>query len=206
MPHQRTSLFDLAVVVVLVTIWVGVIFAKTPEEIVQVPTGKPAMVDGKIGLEEWSDAAEVKIPGGARLYMKTSGEFVYVAVQFPAGRSGFTDVYIASEDGAIYDLHASAKLGERQLEGGKWLPWSNWWNNQGWVANVSQVESFEKKTFLPAYVREYQIERSRFLGREWRLMLDMSMESQQSKYTVVRFPTSASDLNPEKWLRVQFGP
>jgi hypothetical protein len=61
------------------------------------------------------------IPGGARLYIKTSGEFVYVAVQFPAGRSGFTDIYIASADGTIHDLHASAKLGERKLEGGKWL-------------------------------------------------------------------------------------
>jgi len=206
MPQPRTRLLDLALPVILIAIWVGVIFAKTPEEIVHVPEGKPVMVDGKIGLEEWSDAAEVKIPGGARLYMKTSGGFVYVAVQFPAGRSGFTDVYIASEDGNIHDLHASAKLGERQLEGGQWPPWSNWWNNQGWVANVSQVESFEKKTFFPAAVREYQIARSRFAGREWRLMLDMSMESQGGQYTVVRFPASGSDSNPEKWLRVQFGP
>ena len=37
-------------------------------------------------------------------------------------------------------------------------------------------------------------------------MLDISMESQGGKYTVVRFPASASDSNPEKWLRVQFGP
>jgi hypothetical protein len=36
-------------------------------------------------------------------------------------RSGFTDIYIASADGTIHDLHASAKLGERKLEGGKWL-------------------------------------------------------------------------------------
>jgi hypothetical protein len=124
----------------------------------------------------------VKIPSGARLHIKVSGAFVYVAVQFPARRSGFTDVYIASEDGSIHDLHASAKLGERQLHDGTWSEWRNWWNNQGWVANVSQVESFEKRTFVPADVREYQIERSRFVGREWRLMLDMPMESQGGEY------------------------
>jgi hypothetical protein len=180
--------------------------AKTPEELVHVPTGKPVMVDGKIWPGEWSDAAEAEVPGGARLYIKTSGDFVYVAVQFPAGRSGFTDIYITWEDGGIYDLHASAKLGERRLDGGKWPEWSNWWNNRGWVANISQVDSFEKRTFVPAGVREYQIERSRFVGREERLMLDMSMKSQGGKYTVVRFPASASDSNPEKWLRVQFGP
>jgi hypothetical protein len=37
-------------------------------------------------------------------------------------------------------------------------------------------------------------------------MLDMSIESQGGEYAVVRFPVSASDSNPEKWLRVQFGP
>ena len=206
MPQQGTRLFGLAVVVALVTIWATAILAKTSEEIVHVPTGKPVMVDGKIWPGEWSDAAEAEVPGGARLYIKTSGDFVYVAVQFPAGRSGFTDIYITSEDGGIYDLHASAKLGERRLDGGKWPEWSNWWNNRGWVANVSQVDSFEKRTFVPAGVREYQIERSRFVGREGRLMLDMSMESQGGKYTVVRFPASASDSNREKWLRVQFGP
>ena len=206
MPHQATNLFRLAAVAIVATICAGVTLAKTPEEIVHVPTGKPVMVDGKIGPGEWSDAAETDVPGGARLYLKTSGDLVYVAVQFPAGRSGFTDIYITSEDGGIYDLHASAKLGERRLDGGKWPEWSNWWNNQGWVANVSRVDSFETRTFAPAGVREYQIERSRFVGREWRLMLDMSMESPGGKYTVVRFPASASDSNPKVWLRVQFGP
>lgn len=203
---QGIKLLSRATVLVLFTVWAAVILAKTTEEIVHVPTGKPAMVDGKIGPEEWSDAAEAEMPGGGRLYIKTSGDFVYMAVQFPAGRSGFTDIYIAPEDGAIHDLHASAKLGERQFEGGKWPEWSRWWNNRGWVANVSQVESFEKRTFVPAGVREYQIERSRFVGRKWRLMVGISMESQDGKYTVVRFPVQASDSNPEKWLRVHFGP
>ena len=149
MLHQGTKLLSRATVLVLFTVWAAAILAKTTEEIVHVPTGKPAMVDGKIGPEEWSDAAEAEMPGGGRLYIKTSGDFVYMAVQFPAGRSGFTDIYIAPEDGAVHDLHASAKLGERQFEGGKWPEWSDWWNNRGWVANVSQVESFEKRTFVP---------------------------------------------------------
>src|SRR5712692_3868068 len=98
MRHQRTRRSGLAVVVIIATVWGGGVLAKTPKGIVHVPTGKPVMVDGKIGPGEWSDAEEVKIPSGARLYIKVSGEFVYVAVQFPARRSGFTDIYIASED------------------------------------------------------------------------------------------------------------
>jgi hypothetical protein len=187
MGYRRIRNVGLAVVAVLFTIsgtvCAGVVLAKTQEAIVHVPTGKPVMVDGKIGPGEWSDAVEVRMPGGARLNIKTAGDFVYIAVQFPAGKSGFTDLYIASEDDSAYDLHASAKLGERKLQAGKWPDWSNWWTNRGWVANASQVESFEKRTLVPAAVREYQIERSRFVGREWRLMLDMSIKSQGDKET-----------------------
>jgi len=203
---QGTRRCGLGAVVLLLTTWIGAASANTPEGIVRVPTGKAVMVDGKIEPGEWSDAAKVEMPGNACLYLKYSGEFMYLAVRLPEGRSGFTDLYVVSEEGGIYALHASAKLGERQLQNGKWSEWGNWWNNQGWVANVSQVESFEKRIFAPTNVREYQIERSRFRGRQWRLMLDMSLESSGGEYKVVRFPASASDSNPEKWLRVQIEP
>lgn len=202
---QRRAL-GLGVIVIVSTVWIGAMLPETPEEIIRLSVGKPVMVDGNIEPGEWSDAAEVKMPNDARLYLKVAGEFVYVAVQFPASGSGFTDLYIAPAGGSLYDLHASAKLGERQLHNHQWPEWNNWWNNQGWVANVSRVDSFEKRTFLTANAREYQIKRARFPGREWRLMLDMSLESKEGRYTVVRFPTSASDSNPEKWLRVQIEP
>ena len=176
------------------------------QAMVRVPSGKPVMVDGKIEPGEWSDAAEVNMPDGGRLYLKFVDDFVCVAVLFPASRSGFTDLYIASEGGNIDDLHASAKLGERRLHDGKWPDWNRWWNNNGWVANVSHVASFEKRTFMPANAREYQIKRSRFGGQVWRLMLDMSLDSEQGEYTVVRFPESASNSNPQNWLRVQIEP
>jgi hypothetical protein len=204
--RNQTKPRGLGVIVILFTVLIGATLPDAPEEIIHVPIGKPVMVDGKIEPDEWSDAAELKMPNGARLCLKRAGEFVYVAVQFPVSRSGFTDLYISPEDGSIYDLHASAKLGERQMQSGKWPEWNIWWNNRGWVANVSRVDSFEKKTFLPANVREYQIQRSRFHGHEWRLMLNMSLESRGDEYTVQRFPKSASDSNPEKWLRVQMEP
>jgi len=59
---------------------------------------------------------------------------------------------------------------------------------------------------MPANAREYQIKRSRFVGQVWRLMLDVSLDSEQGEYTVVRFPESASNSNPQNWLRVQIEP
>jgi hypothetical protein len=188
----------------LFTIWTVVAAGENPHEIVLVPTGKPVMLDGKIESGEWSDATEVQMPNNGKLYLKRSNEFLYVAVQLPASRSGFTDLYLASEDGAIDDLHASAKLGERRLENGKWPEWTNWWNNQDWVANVSRVESFQKRTFLPATVREYQIRSSHFRGSRLCLRLEMSLESRGGKYELVRFPASASDSDLQNWLRVDF--
>lgn len=203
---ERIKHVGLAAVVILFTTWIGTQSGNSQEKIVRVPSGKPVMVDGRIEPREWNDAVEVKMPDGARLYLKCAGEFVYVAVQFPASRSGFTDLYIASKDGNIDDMHASAKLGERRLHDGKWPDWSIWWNNQDWTANVSHVLSFEKRTFMPANAREYQIKRSRFRSHEWLLMLDMSLESGGGEYTVVRFPASASDSNPQKWLKMCIQP
>jgi hypothetical protein len=70
MPHQATNVFRLAAVTILTTMYARVTSAKAPEEIVPVPTGKPLMVDGKIGPGEWSDGAEGDLPGGARLYSR----------------------------------------------------------------------------------------------------------------------------------------
>ena len=46
------------------------------------------MVDGKLWRGRWSDAAEAEVPGGAWLYIETSGDFVYVVVQFPQDAPG----------------------------------------------------------------------------------------------------------------------
>lgn len=44
-----------AVVVVLLTIWIGAVPAVSQEKIVHLHTGKPVMLDGTIGLGEWDD-------------------------------------------------------------------------------------------------------------------------------------------------------
>ena len=93
--RNRRNGLGLGVIVILSTVGIGAMLADTPKEIIHLSVGKPVMVDGNIEPGEWNDAAEVKMPNDARLYLKVAGESVYVAVQFPASRSGFTDLYIA---------------------------------------------------------------------------------------------------------------
>jgi hypothetical protein len=167
-----------------------------------VPHGRSVMIDGKISGNEWADAAHVELGAGGRLFFKTSGQYVYLAIRLPSNRSGFVDLYLAPGDGKLYDLHSSAKLGQRVFSGTDWPEWSTWWNNSGWVANVSRVESFDQKKFLGENVREFQIDRNYFPGREWRIMLEISIAN-GNDYVVASFPQRANKANTAAWLVVE---
>jgi hypothetical protein len=171
--------------------------------VVDVPAGAPVMIDGRYDPAAWRDAAVVEMGGGAEIHIKTSAGFVFIAIALPDSQTGFTDLYLAPGDGSLLDLHASAKLGERRRGRGGWPEFETWWNNDAWVANLSRVDSFEKRTFLPQHVREYQIRRSRFPAREWKLAVDMSINV-DGTYHVVRYPAAASDSTTDAWLTVRF--
>jgi hypothetical protein len=168
------------------------------ESPIKAPHGKPVMIDGKLAAGEWGDARVVTLPGVARLFVKQSGEYVFLALELTNSDTGTVDLYVSPDDD-IYDLHASAKLGERKLQAGKWPADWTWWNNAGWVANVSRVDSWDKRTFLPEKVREYQILRSRFPGKRWKIMFDF-MTPAKPEWKSVRYPAGASDTDTKGWL------
>jgi len=176
-------------------------FAFAAEQQVRVPhSSTVVMVDGKLSLDEWKDAAKVEVPRVVDIYFKQAAGFVYIAVAYTKFPSGIVDLYLAPGDGQIYDLHASAKLGERQFEGGKWPEWT-WWNNRDWVANVSRVDSWEKRTFLPEPIREYQIRRSRFPGDVWRVRFELTEITEQNEtFPVIVLPGESNNHNPADWF------
>jgi hypothetical protein len=136
--------------------------SEDPAVRVTVPRTNPAiMVDGVFSSGEWNSAAKVELPQVANIYFQTSAEFVYIAVEFTRSPSGMVDLFVSPANGQVYDLHASAKRGERQLNRSGYPEWV-WWTNRDWTANVSRADSFEKPTFLPTRVREFQLRRARF--------------------------------------------
>lgn len=168
---------------------------------VRVPHSASAvMIDGVLSTNEWQNAARVEVPGVANLYFQQSTEFVYIAVEYTSGPSGIVDLYLSPTEGEIYDLHASAKLGERQLHLNAYSDWA-WWNNRDWIANVSRVESFEKRTFLPAPVHEYQIRRARFPSVTWRLRFELTTMTANSEVQAITiFPQATTDKSTAGWL------
>jgi hypothetical protein len=169
---------------------------------IKVPQGRSILVDGKISTAEWADAAKIELGGGAQLFVKQHDDYVLLAVIFPTGNNGFVDLFIAPDSREIFDLHASAKLGERATSTpDKWPDWS-WWNNKDWIANGSRVESFDEKKFLPENAREFQIKRTRFPGKEWRVRLVLSVDHGQN-YSELRLPEAKPAKGSEQWLTLR---
>lgn len=167
-----------------------------------VPKGKAVMVDGNLERGEWDDALVRAVPGlAARVYVKQSDQYVLLAVELERSEDGVLDLYLSSSAGDVYDLHASAKLGERRLTGGTWPAWE-WWNNVGWIANTSRVESFEKRSFLPTKIREFQISRSRFSGHAWKIMLEV-MTPAEPEWKLSSYPSGSKSTDTRGWIRLE---
>jgi hypothetical protein len=131
------------------------------ENVSNIPRGTAVMIDGRLSPGEWSDAMQVVLTNGVTLHIKRHGQFLLLAIAFPHGKFGFTDLIVNTN----LDLHASAKLGERERASkGTWPEWK-WWNNDRWTANVSRVEDFTGPKLMPENVREYQINLVRFPDR-----------------------------------------
>ena len=141
---------------------------------IRVPhTASAVGIDGVLSKDEWQGVKRVEVPDVATLYFQQSAGSVYIAVEYTKQASGIVDRYLSPAEGEMYDFHASAKLGERKLHANTYSDWT-WWNNRDWTANVSHVDSFEKRTFLPAPVREYQIRRAHFPSVSWRLRFELT--------------------------------
>jgi len=156
------------------------------------------MVDGKLTPDEWSDAKQLVASDLAQLCFKQNNNDVLIAIKFLKSKTGTADLYLAS-GGHIYDLHASAKLGERTLEAGHLPEEWTWWNNDRWVANVSRPDDWSKRTFKDENVREYQISRERFQGNEWKIFLDL-MTPAEPKWQASAYPPIANNGSDRNWI------
>jgi hypothetical protein len=130
---------------------------------VRVPKGTPVLLDGKVEANEWRDAARLKAADDFDLYLKQAGGFLYVALKPATPKRLGVNLYFGRNGQAPYlNMHASAKLGERQLseteiDNANWPEWKTWWTNTGWAANVVRVDNWSSRTFLDDEGKEFQI-------------------------------------------------
>jgi hypothetical protein len=170
-------------------------------EVIKIPEGKSVLIDGKITGTEWSDAKMIKAPDSVFLFLKTHEEYVLLAIAVPADKNAIEDLYFYIE-GQLINFHASAKLGQRNFINSKWEDWI-WWNNEKWAANISKVESFENHTFFKQNVREFQLHKSIFKGKQTRLFLETTFLKDSTSY-ISHFPNDAENNNMKNWLDVKW--
>src|SRR6266496_4199643 len=163
-----------------------------------VPLGRHVLVDGKFGPGEWADARRVVASDSVTLFLKRDQRYLFVALQ-PSVRAFFSvDLYFdQGSDAPILDLHASAKLGEREGTFGQWPAWV-WWNNRGWAANVARAATFEPLEFLADGAKEYQIELGKL--RAVRVWLSADVQAGDRTQTI---PRNGRNRYGRHWLELR---
>lgn len=171
-------------------------------------TPRSILIDGQIESAEWSGARATTIAGTLRLLLLETQGDVFLAVATGTRTPRPVDIYLQGEDGEIFQLHASAQIGERHLPRAGWsdtIPAWRWGNHVQWLANEAKLDAqqpreapFSQRTFGADGV-EFQLRRARFPGRTWRLRVDVGVfPGNAGEY---RFPAGASD-DPATWAVV----
>ena len=178
---SRSTSFVLPALLLLLATVIIVPVVHAQSSTVRVPTGKHVLVDGKVEASEWRDAVKLKASDDFDLYLKQSSGFLYLALK-PAGPKRFgVNLYFGRNEVAPFlNMHASAKLGERELgekevNAANWPEWKTWWNNRGWMANVVRPDSFASRTFLDEEGKEFQIRLNSLGAKQLSLAVDLEM-------------------------------
>ncbi len=163
--------------------------------LVSIPNGSSILLDGKISPGEWDDAIILS----DSIYLKRDSKYLYLAV----GTSEFgpvsVDLYFdLDKTGHILNLHASAKLGEREGVIDSLSEWQ-WWNNYKWSANINRVKSFQPQlTFLPDEYREFQISLARLTGKTVLLYIEIQGENVSRSLPSIGYPK-----HNKRWLNLK---
>lgn len=168
------------------------------QSVINVPQSTVSvLIDGKHSATEWNDAYVIPVNDSLKLYFKQDAENLYLSVRHIKGTPSLlgVDFYI-SYDSTLFNLHASAKLGERKLTGKSYGDWI-WWNNENWVANVARFNAFTGSRFLADESKEFQLRKSRFMAKSIRLMFS---EDKVPPASNPSFPSGALPNDVEKWL------
>lgn len=190
---MKAALFFLAMALLTGTV--------TAQTVIQVPYGKTSvLIDGKYDAQEWKDGYRLMLTDSLNLWIKQDSANIYWCLQglYQPAVLGGVNFYI-TQNNRLLNLHASAKLGERQLAAGNYGEWV-WWNNKEWAANVARPDKIEERKFLRDEAKEFQLRKTRFGDKTMRMMLDIEFPRQ----LLPCYPVQADTANANQWVALQF--
>lgn len=185
--------------------------AQVPPSLAVPSTDVPVLLDGRCEGDEWRRAARTTIRDGMELLLQQNATQVMLCVPLPADSYGTMDLYVGSRSVPIpINLHASAQVGERQRTVSGWPEWT-FGNQRGWysppvaLSRAAVVDGRAQLTFGNVMAREVVIDKEKFGGGPWRVMIEIRALGADKKGSL-QFPTGASADDPAGWAIVAVQP
>lgn len=180
-----------------------------PQVAVPQLSGEPLLIDGRFGEREWRGAATLAINDSTMLVAMQRDGHVYLGVRFLTPNRSYIDLFLQNNE-TLYNLHASAQIGERLLRDTTWTdsePAWAWGNHVDWIANevktnptMPRSDPWTERIF-PYEGFEFQLRRSRFNAGTWLVRVEVRDFMGESPDLV--FPGSSTRKNIARWLRVR---
>jgi len=187
---------------------------------VKLPKGKgePVLLDGLFSPGEWDDAWQKDLGSGVTLYLKKTGGYVFIGVRYSPFKGSVADLFISPDGRAIHHLHASAQIGERQVQetSGRgenpefvWGDTSDWYANEiRWNQRLMDQLMKEGRSRYEAQTKslyrydgfEFQIRASKFSSKSWLFRLEAPAPADWENPVV--FPTGTAMTKTDGWLRL----
>lgn len=171
-------------------------------------TGSPVLIDGQFSPGEWEGASEITISDAVTLLLQQRAGHVFLGIKTPPTVPRYIDLFVHVDD-ALYNLHASAQVGERLLADTTWSdaepPW-RWGNHVDWIANevkadptVPRDEPWTDRLF-PYEGFEFQLRRARFVGPTWQVRIEV--RDFMGTTSDIIFPSASQRKDTTHWLRL----
>lgn len=171
----------------------------------------PVLLDGLCPDDEWAAASRTELDATHTLLLMHDATFAYACILGPGDAPLTLDLYLqGSATGQLYNLHASAQVGER-LRGARGWPPYEWWNHRGWYSpavpftGVTGEGAERRPQFANGRPRELQVRRARFGDGSWRAMFSVGgKRAADGSWQVLVYPAGARDDDPAGWARWRF--
>ena len=174
-------------------------------------TKQAPLFDGRCGDDEWQGATQIELPAQVSVYLMHDKDSLFVCAKGKANDYTVIDLYIEdAATGHLYNLHASAQLGERVLTDKEWSE-SEFWNHKDWsgfwvpYAGDEETDKGTRTKFLQGSHREVHVLRKKFVGNTWNMMIGVSAINHEGKYGAEFFyPENAVDTDRSTWGKFSF--
>jgi hypothetical protein len=189
----------------------GALTMQAPPSLPVPATNAPSLLDGRCEGDEWRNASRTTIRDGIELLLQQNATQVMLCVPLPPDSYGTMDLYVGSRSVPLpINLHASAQVGERQQTASGWPDWV-FGNQRGWysppvaLARSAVVDGKAQLTFGAVAAREVVIDKEKFGGGPWRMMIEIRALGADKKGSA-QFPAGASSTDSAGWAIVSVTP